>query len=107
MSYALTVNEIEGVWRVYCNVCRDDMGTMTIETLKAALAFAVDRGGVMCPSCRSRRCRRCGIQPRLEIPESGLCIFCEWESSAGFVLETDKEQSCLVNQNSRNLCERE
>lgn len=93
MSYAIARNELEAVWRVYCNVCRKDIGTMTVEVLKQALAFAVERGGVMCPECRKGRCRQCGHFPHFGLPETGLCVFCEWDNRCW-------DDSCLVNQKS-------
>jgi len=94
MSYAIAKNELEGVWRVYCNVCRKDMGTMTVNVLKEALVFAVEKGGVMCPECRSGRCIKCGLKPSAPLTKRGWCWFCERD-------EESLEDSCLVNQNSR------
>lgn len=86
MSYALAVNEAESVWRVYCNVCRNDLGTMTPLILKRAMAFAAAKGGVMCPGCREQCCKICGIFINRDIVPGGFCWFCQEEKDGGMVL---------------------
>lgn len=102
MSYALAVNELEGVWRVYCCQCREDIGTMTSTVLQRALVFSAKKGGVLCPSCRAKCCRRCGLMPHYPLHHSGFCFFCREENEAGMVLHVDDFPSCLVNLNSRD-----
>ena len=101
MTYALAIHEFEGIWRVYCNICRKDLGTMSISTLKSALAFAVNKGGVMCPECRTECCHRCNVHQQRGLHSSGFCWFCREENDAGMVLVFEGRTSCLVNQNSR------
>ncbi len=107
MTYALAVNEFEGIWRVYCNVCRVDMGTMSITSLKWALDFAAKRGGVMCPDCRAARCVKCGTSPSSHALLNGVCGFCLWEADAEEAREMLEKPACLVNQNSRKPRETE
>ncbi len=105
MSYALGFNEFEGIWRVYCNVCRVDMGTMSISTLKSALAFAVEKGGVMCPDCRLARCKTCGNPHSCSPLLDGVCYFCLWDQEAEEARSECEKRACLVDQNSRDTRE--
>lgn len=102
MSYAIAKNEAEAMWRVYCNVCRKDIGTMTAEVLKQAMTFAIDKGGVMCPECRAERCKGCGLKPRYRLSSEGLCVFCGWDREIWEDDQEPEEMSCLVNLNSRD-----
>jgi hypothetical protein len=43
---------------VYCLECDDDIGSMTVKTLMAALGL---RGQILCTDCRSKRCDFCGF----------------------------------------------
>lgn len=106
MSNAFAVNEFEGVWRIYCNVCRADMGTMTGETLRDALCWAIKRGGVKCLECRKKACENCGYIPENVELEDGLCWFCFWDVGGGKGDALVHVSSCLVNHKSRETRER-
>ncbi len=87
MTYALAVRETETAWRVFCNHCRVDVGTMLGETLRQALIATVNRGGVMCPGCRAQCCRVCGIFLNRDFVPGGFCWFCDEEGKEGMVVK--------------------
>lgn len=48
------------LWSVICHRCDTGIGVMSADTLLRAILATWDRGGVLCPNCRRRRCEVCG-----------------------------------------------
>jgi len=46
---------------VFCLRCKKDMGSMTGKALRWAIMATSERGGVLCPNCRSESCYNCGV----------------------------------------------
>lgn len=68
-------------WQVFCPRCGTDIGTMSISTLIKATHNLACRGGVICPACRERSCKKCGTEIEgfaVGMPVE-LCVFCGFE----------------------------
>jgi len=69
MSYAITIETGErGIYLVFCAACREDLGTMTMDTIRVAIQV---RGPIICPGCRLRKCDFCGVIKRHRLPLTG------------------------------------
>ncbi len=107
MTYALVINEGENRYRLFCNQCRVDLGTVNGEAMTKALILTVSRGGVMCPGCRARYCEKCGNPNSCSPLVDGVCYFCLWETEAEEDWLEQERKACLVDQKSRTHRERE
>lgn len=79
-------------WLVSCLRCRQEVGTMTSEVLRYAVLSTANRGGVLCPECRSTACVKCGFDlsdDKRADSEKGFCVFCALEL-------TDRTQAPLL-----------
>ncbi len=56
----LAENRVGEVYEVWCNNCRDSVGTMTCVQVRDAIWATIGRGGILCPSCRKKTCDSCG-----------------------------------------------
>lgn len=65
-----TYNGKELVYQVICSECFCDLGTMTADTIQRAL---IAKGEVICPTCRSFKCRRCGYVVTDETERGQMC----------------------------------
>ena len=83
MSVNYVARQSKVVWEVYCNNCLETIGTMTGETLQQAIDWALDRGGIKCPTCRETACKGCGVQLREE--QTDYCTICSLEYMAAIV----------------------
>lgn len=79
------------VWEVYCVDCLKSIGTMTGDTLQAAIRANQDKGGIKCPECRSGSCVDCGDVLVQSVKDVGylVCPNCTPEG----------QTPCLVIQN--------
>ena len=48
------------IYEVFCNVCKNSIGTMVFAQIRSAYFNTFSRGGVRCPTCRERTCDHCG-----------------------------------------------
>ena len=76
--------EASGNWLVLCLRCGDEIGTMNSEQLREAVFRTAHRGGVICPECRAKSCKYCGVELSgdgllLNERDVGYCLFCEIE----------------------------
>ena len=93
-SIVLFYAERKGYKLVGCNRCPDQVGWLSNEQIAIAAKITAERGGVMCPSCREKVCKRCFGFHKTE-REKENCRFlgkCEDAASFGISL-VKKDQS--------------
>ena len=76
-----------GSWTMICQACKCEIpGTISAELFQEAYHRNINRGGIKCPECRAKSCKRCGMHlPEMSKDESGenVCIFCVWDEQYG------------------------
>ena len=66
-----------GAIMVFCGRCHGDIGTMTLEIMRAAVHATSDRGGVLCPDCRQSSCYQCGSEMTSKgVRNCWICAIC-------------------------------
>jgi len=67
---------------VFCSQCNDSIGTMLNSEIVVTAVRLQDKGGLLCPPCRSCRCIMCHYPLRVDRKCLAVCAVCS-------LLETD------------------